>query len=304
MNKYFIFTVDTEGDNLWGWKEGREIKTTNSKELPKFQNLCNKYGVKPVYLVNYEMARDKECVDFLKNTEEKAQCEIGMHIHAWNSPPDFSLPNLYGGNAYITEYPIDVMKSKATFLKSMLEDVFDTDIISHRSGRWATNMEYLRILREIGIKIDCSYTPGVNLSSIPGCSVPGGNDYKKSPVTVFQPVEGLYEIPMTTRRIRFIRHGTFKHKIKALIRGKSVWCRPLDKSVKTLVDLERKISKENKCNYIEMMIHSSELMPGANPYFKTKEDIELLYKTLEDFFVYVIKNGYIPVTFKEFIGVL
>jgi hypothetical protein len=54
--KHFIITVDTEGDNLWEYKKGPPIGTENAKYLPRFQSLCEKYGFKPVYFTNYEMA--------------------------------------------------------------------------------------------------------------------------------------------------------------------------------------------------------------------------------------------------------
>ena len=54
--KYFIITVDTEGDNLWAYKEGDPITTNNAEYACRFQDLCNKYVFKPVWLTNYEMA--------------------------------------------------------------------------------------------------------------------------------------------------------------------------------------------------------------------------------------------------------
>ena len=56
MSKKFIITVDTEGDNLWNWRAGDSVSTENSRYIPRFQELCDKYGFKPVYLTNYEMA--------------------------------------------------------------------------------------------------------------------------------------------------------------------------------------------------------------------------------------------------------
>ncbi|WP_395754844.1 hypothetical protein [Edwardsiella ictaluri] len=50
----FIITIDTEGDNLW--QNHDRITTENARYLPRFQLLCEKYGFKPVYLTNYEMA--------------------------------------------------------------------------------------------------------------------------------------------------------------------------------------------------------------------------------------------------------
>ena len=50
----FLITIDTEGDNLWA--RPRAISTKNAHFLPRFQALCERHGLRPTYLVNYEMA--------------------------------------------------------------------------------------------------------------------------------------------------------------------------------------------------------------------------------------------------------
>lgn len=64
--KKFLITIDTEGDNLWQWKDGDPIGTDNTKYLPRFQKLCDKYGFKPTWLTNYEMMMDDNYVQFIK----------------------------------------------------------------------------------------------------------------------------------------------------------------------------------------------------------------------------------------------
>lgn len=61
----FLITIDTEGDNLW--QKHDSITTENARYLPRFQQLCEKYGFKPVYLTNYEMAIDPVYIEFAKD---------------------------------------------------------------------------------------------------------------------------------------------------------------------------------------------------------------------------------------------
>ena len=81
----FIITVDTEGDNLWA--KPREITTRNAAYLPRFQALCERFRFKPVYLTNYEMALSDAFVEFGRDVIARDAGEVGMHLHAWNSPP-------------------------------------------------------------------------------------------------------------------------------------------------------------------------------------------------------------------------
>lgn len=36
-HKHLIITIDTEGDNLWAWREGQPIGTENTRFLPPFR---------------------------------------------------------------------------------------------------------------------------------------------------------------------------------------------------------------------------------------------------------------------------
>ena len=72
--KYFIITVDTEGDDLWSYKDGDIITTKNSKFIPRFQTLCEKYNFPPVYLINYEMLMDNAFAQYLRGKYEQGKC--------------------------------------------------------------------------------------------------------------------------------------------------------------------------------------------------------------------------------------
>ncbi|MGL5223463.1 MAG: deacetylase, partial [Plesiomonas shigelloides] len=43
-------------------------------------------------------------------------------------------------------------------------------------------------------------------------------------------------------------------------------------------------------DYVEFMLHSSEFMPGGSPTFKTKQDIEQLYRDLEETFAWLAQR--------------
>lgn len=289
--KKFLITVDTEGDNLWTWKQGEKITTENALFVPRFQELCEKYGLIPTYLTNYEMACDDRWVEYGKKKEQDGKCEIGMHIHAWNSPPEYELNALYPGNPYITEYPDQIIEQKVQYLKKFLEDRFETKMISNRSGRWATDDRYFKVLTECGIQVDCSVAPQLDLSKIPGKSKNCGNNYTNSAVKPYRINEQLIEVPMTSRIVHRTSAGSLKHKVKVLLLGEGKWLRPIDKSLKDLIGLTEQVEKEEN-DYLEFMIHSSEFMLGGSPYYKNAEEIELLFHVMDEYFAYVTGKGY------------
>ena len=311
--KKFLVSIDTEGDNLWKWVVGKPITTENAKFLPRFQELCEKYGFKPTYLTNYEMAKDPFFANYFKKKSEENLCEIGMHLHAWNSPPDFELEirnDVPAGASYITEYPIEIIEKKVDFLTNLLENTFETDIIIHRSGRWATNQEYFKILDKRNYKVDCSVTPMIDWTKTAGQSPNScGTNYAGFPKTPYIIKNtDILEIPVTIRenhRLRTLENCGIKKSIKRIYEAKKgygpLWLRPKNtkENLQDLLYLTDKISREPKTDYLMFMLHSSEFMPGGSPTFTTDESIEHLYENLEMLFKHISKN-FSGCNFKEY----
>lgn len=297
--KTFLITVDTEGDNLWHWRPNEPITTENAKYIPYFQELCEKYGFIPVYLTNYEMAKDCSFMRYVSQKQREGKCEVGLHLHAWNTPPEFELQNRYGGNPYITEYPKEIVYEKAKTVLDLLENTVESKVISHRSGRWALNSEYLDVLASLGIEVDCSVTPELDLSGIKGYSINCGNDYSKAPKVAHLLSNGIVEIPMTTRSIRQIKFGTLKQRLYSLIKKDDMWLRPIGKSFKKLRYLTQKVLAEG-ADYLEFMIHSSELMPGGSPYFRNAAETELLYCVTEQYFRHISDLGFVGSSLSDY----
>jgi len=310
--KYFIITIDTEGDNLWSYKIGQPVTTENARFLPRFQNLCNTYNFKPVYLTNYEMAKDTFFANFANAELKNNNCEIGLHLHAWNNPPLYELVSSgpKNGLPYLIEYPKDIMRGKINVMVNLLKDIFGNDIISHRSGRWAMNQDYFDMLIENNIKTDCSVTPHVSWKSNAGFSQgSGGTDYSSSPekpyVVNHSSTSGsILEIPVTVRMLRHFslhslkRPRSFINEVKYAIFKKPVWLRPNGHNLKDMLSLINNI-KNSDSDYLMFMIHSSELMPGGSPTFSSYESIEVLYNHLNILFK-TISLSFTGITLKDY----
>lgn len=292
----FIITIDTEGDNLW--ENHNLISTKNTHYLPRFQALCEKYAFKPVYLTNYEMAVDDDYVAFARDVIARGTGEVGMHLHAWNSPPlDPLTDDDWRYKPYLIEYPAGLIRSKVEFMTRLLEDTFQTKMLSHRAGRWAFNEYYAALLIEFGYVVDCSVTPKVNWQFSPGNPEgKGGTNYRDFPSHAYFMDEkniaragtsSLLEVPMTIQ----YKHSGLMNSLKSgydRLRGKrrspSVnWLRPSGGNVESMKRVVRQSLDEGH-DYVEFMLHSSEFMPGGSPTFATEQHIERLYQDLEQLF--------------------
>lgn len=298
----FIITIDTEGDNLW--QNHRQIKTENAQYLPRFQSLCEKYGFKPVWLTNYEMAVDPAFIEFAKSVIARGQGEVGMHLHAWNSPPDYDLTgDDWRWQPYLIEYPDNVLRDKVCFMTQLLEETFQTKMRSHRAGRWAFDSRYAKLLIELGYQVDCSVTPRVNWRNARGAPQgTGGTDYQHFPDSAYfidenaihQPGNSsLLEVPMSIQYKHPAWLNTLKQRYDSL-RGKyrspSVnWLRPTGGNAAQMIAVAEKCLAQGN-DYVEFMLHSSEFMPAGSPTFNDVEAIEGLYRDLEQLFSWLAQR--------------
>lgn len=303
-NKIFIITIDTEGDNQWDTSKG--ISTENAKYLPRFQELCEKYGFKPVWLTNYEMAMEPSFVEYMKKKQELGLCEIGMHLHAWNNPPEYQLNRINDQRDYLIEYPIEIMEQKIKVLTELLTSKFGKRPISHRSGRWAMDDRYFSLLEKYGYRVDCSVTPFVDWSGLKGSTGVEGTNYSTTPYKPHYIGDRILEVPVTIRKIHCLEFNRIKNmhsflgEVKRFVIGRHQWLRP-DKflSKRGIKKLLRKIEKEQEL--LMFMIHSSELMPGGSHNFVHKQEIERLYTLIEEIFKEVKSTGYQGQTLREYV---
>ena len=304
----FLITIDTEGDNIWA--KNAQVTTRNAAFLPRFQALCEKYGLRPTYLVNYEMAKSDMFVEFARDCLARQTAEIGMHLHAWNTPPQVALDGAFpAALPYLIEYPEKAMFRKIHDLTRLLEDTFGVPMTSHRAGRWAFNQTYARCLAEMGYCCDCSVTPHVDWRAVKGLpNGPGGSDYSACPETPYFFDTGagfadrsILEVPVTIRDPLPLPAQEWMAKTAArfarkVLRGFAplAWLRPNGRNLESMIALTT-----DAAGYAEFMLHSSELMPGGSPTFDTEEKIEMLYDHLQELFSQVAQR-FVGQTLSEF----
>jgi len=301
---YLLITIDTEGDHLWS--RPREITTRNAAYLPRFQQLCERYGLRPTWLTNHEMACCAEFVEFGQDVIRRETGEVGMHLHAWNSPPIVPLTDDdFARQPFLIEYPAKVMRDKIARLTDLLEAAFQRKMISHRAGRWGLDSQYARMLVEAGYRVDCSVTPHVCWPEINRAA--GGHrgcDYSLFPRGPYfmdldridRPGDSpLLELPMTVRPVRrgalvalaanvARRYGPRAvRRVANYLFPSAAWLRPDGRNLRPMLGLLRQVEAEH-ASYAQFMLHSSELMPGGSPRFPTAGHIERLYADLEQFF--------------------
>lgn len=295
--KKFIITIDTEFDNGWQWQYGDPITTANAAYIPRFQELCEKYGFIPTYLITYEFARDQGFVDYMKPKQLEGKCEIGLHPHAWNIPPLYDLqPRTDGtpGYVFLKEYPAEIIYQKLKALKDEITRQFGREPVSHRAARWGMDQTYFAQLDRCGVPYDCSVTPFMDWTGAKGRTENScGPNYVNHPRKAYRVAgTGILEVPMTVcmdHRFTLNEGGNTskKRNIKNFIRAmkgkKALWLRPQGDNLTDLLYIVEQ-ARKHKADYLMFMLHSSEMMPGGSPTFDTPEKIEKLYENLDILF--------------------
>ena len=294
----FIITVDTEGDDLWS--RPREITTRNARFLPRFQTLCERFGYRPVYLTNYEMALSGEFIELGRDVLRRDAGEIGMHLHAWNSPPLTALTDDdFRHQPYLTEYPDAVMREKIKVMTRLLEDRFERPVVSHRAGRFGFDGRYAAMLLDAGYRVDCSVTPGIDWRDAPGAPGGGGGpDYRGfpdrpyflAPTDIATPAQrGLLEVPVTIGTSGLFRAAPWAYRLPLAgpvvnrIAPMRSWACPGENGRAGMLRAARH-ARASRAPCVELMVHSSELMPEGSPRFRTAAAVERLYEDLEALF--------------------
>jgi hypothetical protein len=294
------------------------MTTKNALYIPRFQDLCSLHGFKPTYLVDYEMANDQSFQEFGRQIVGKGVAEIGMHLHAWNTPPLCTKRELQHHPIYITELPDKIIYEKISYMTSLLQGVFHSKPLSHRSGRWGFDERVARVLSELGYLVDCSVTPGVSWRHIKGDpDGQGGPDYSTFSVRpYFLDLENIrlagesniLEVPVTIRPMysksfRRLCHIISRSRLLSRAVDKflnlHIWLRPTGDNVHEMNELVGWALSEN-LPVIELMLHSSELMPGGSPYFPEKDDVETLFNDLERFLAHTSALGITGATLAEY----
>ncbi len=273
---FFLITIDAEGDDLWS--RPRRAETRNAAFLPRFQELCESHGLKPTYLTCREMALCPSFQDFGRDLLRRGAGEIGMHLHAWDTPPLFPLTaDDAHFQPYLVEYPEELIEQKVAYMTTLLGETFAQPMFCHRAGRWSFDATYARILAEQGYRVDCSVTPHVSWRATPGDPAGrGGTDYSLFPESAYflDPEDiarpggsPLLEVPVTIRPAA----------------GRAQWLRPNGANRAAMIWLAEMALAEG-ADYLELMLHSSELMPGGSPTFRDPAAIENLYADLAALF--------------------
>lgn len=320
-----IISVDTEADDQWSIAGRQRLEVRNVHCLPRLQALCDRFAIRPTYLVTHEMATKPESAAVLNALRSEGRCEIGAHLHPWSSPP-YRESDL--GGTYPSQLPDDLLARQLRELTAAVEDHLGVRPVSYRAGRHGFDERSLGHLEALGYIADSSVDPLFNERRL------GGRAFAGAPVAPYHPdrarlrtagprprsdgpdssssdgASRVLEIPVSAATLPMLPKPLeaayarlspprWRPVLKRL--GlRPAWLRPSYSPVGDAVALADALVRRGVPT-LNMLFHSSELMPGGSPYSRDAKAVDRFFASLEQLFEHFVgRLSAQPVTLAEF----
>lgn len=315
-----LLTIDVEED-MPDWCVADQTTVENAEGLLHVARSCAELGVRPTYLCTYPMVEQARSATILGELVAQGDCELGTHLHPWNTPPFRGLPQHpeleeQRTAYYCRELEVEVFREKLHNLQQRIEALSGTRPTSFRTGRFGVSGEVLQVLAEEGYEVDSSVTPLVHHDG------DGGPDFRAAPQAPYRanaidpsrPGElPLVEIPVSiglTRRVpeklmrAYVRipqstrvRGLLSRDYLGLL--DFAWLYPPRFELDLMTRVASALTLEGN-PVLNVFLHSSELVAGQSKWVPDAAALERCNTRLYELLRYCIERlGARPATLTE-----
>jgi hypothetical protein len=303
-----LITVDTEEDT-WGDYGCRTPGTTNIHALPALQRLCDRFGAVPTYLVNWPVVDGASSSAILRDLSSHGCCEVGTHIHPWNTPPveEQTGPR----TSMLSNLPHALIRRKLTGLHEKIQERLGCSPTSFRAGRWGFGPRVAETLLDLGYVVDSSVSPYIDWRA------DFGPDYRNAPIRAYRfhpeaplvpdPAGALVEIPATIGflggRPRFgmrlrewaLRPLPRRLRMVGIVDRLGIaaqrWLSPEVSTGGEMVRLARVLVGAG-AEYLNLTFHSPTLSAGLTPFVRDARQVREFNSRIEQFLEYAGAAGF------------
>jgi hypothetical protein len=300
MRPLLVLTLDVEED-MPGWRITDPLTVANVAALPRLAELCARLGVRPTYLCTHPVATRPESAAILRALAARGDCELGTHLHPWNTPPFGPVPGRDGDERrhayYLSELPPERFRAKLEVLHAAVGALAGGAPRSFRAGRFGIDAEALRELLPLGYEADTSVTP------LAEHIADGGPDFRTAPEQPYRPARddvckrgdlAIVEVPVSiglTRRLPRALRRAYVHlprvtRLRGLLSHDHLgwldyaWLYPVRFELAQMARTARTLVADG-APVLNVFLHSSELFPGVSGRVHTAADVEEVFTRLE-----------------------
>jgi hypothetical protein len=246
----FFITIDTEEDD-WGEYRTSGFSVENIGQIPRLQELFDRYGAVPTYLVTYPVVTSDSARAIFLDILARHRCEIGAHCHPWNSPP------------------------------------FDEEI-NARHSMLCTPLVDWTIYAGPNYRDAPLRTYQFNPDDIQSIAVNGSLLEVPATIGFLQSNYGLCRRLTQSRFLASRLHVTGILERTGLVNLR--WLSPEMSTGKEMVRLARTCLARGS-THLNMTLHSTTLFPGKSPYVRTEEDLQTFLGRIEMLLQFAANEG-------------
>ncbi|MEW6074397.1 MAG: hypothetical protein AB1726_17615 [Planctomycetota bacterium] len=314
-----LFTIDVEED-MPGWRIEDSISVQNVAALPRMAELCRELGVRPTYLCTYPTVTAPSSAAILRGLAACGDCEIGSHMHPWNTPPFNGVPGRSTDERRTTYYQFELgprlFAAKLARIHDAVSEVAMRPPVSYRAGRFGIDSTTLAVLIGHGYEVDSSITPlEEHLDD-------EGPDFRSAPQFPYRPSlddvthfgdMSVVEIPVSvalTRPVPDIVLQAYVYLPKATrMRGllsrdylriiDFAWLYPARFDVDLMIRAATTLVNAGN-PVLNVFLHSSELVAGASGRISTSAQVEEVFARTRGLLCHCLEVfGAAPATMRE-----
>lgn len=311
MTPAVLVGIDTEADDQWSAAGRSALTVRNAERLPALQALFERHGVRPTYVVTWEMATREASAAVLRELARGGRCEIGTHLHPWSSPP--FRPEDLAAHSYPHNLPPELLERQITELTQAIHASLGVTPTTYRAGRNGFDGRTLPVLERLGYTVDTSVDPlfnerrkgGMVFAGAPirpyfpdyrDVRRPGGSTVLEVPITSAT----LPALPKTLERAyATLKPIPWRGALKRL--GlRPVWLRPSYTPLPDMLSFADALHAQGQACF-NIIFHSSELLPGGSPYTPDAASVQRFLDDLERLLVHLTQRlGAVGRSYAEF----
>jgi glycosyltransferase involved in cell wall biosynthesis len=301
-----IVMVDAEAEFDWDGPFLRSlVSVRNLSRQGMLQNIYDRFGVRPTFLVDYAVATRPEGYEPVRDLLRTGRCEVGAHLQPWENPPFAEELGVH--TSFNHNLPAWLQKEKLRRLTDAIIESFDIKPVAYRAGRYGVGNEIASILASLGYLIDVSVLHGHDLRRR------HGPDFRRTfgAPYWFGPDKDLLEIPLTTvfsgvlameRDTSLVSSTLYtvlcnpeaaKWHLPGIFARlgllERITLTPEGMSIQEMKRLTRLLLRRGQ-RVFTLNYHSSSLLPGYTPYVRTPADLDRMVRTVEEYLHYFVEE--------------
>ena len=298
-----LLSIDVEED-MPGWNITDPVRVENVQALRELGQTCRELEVRPTYLCTYPVVKQEESRRVLADLVQQGDCEIGTHVHPWNTPPFEGVPGREGDERQHAYYQYELgperFRHKLELLHTEITQLTGgCSPVSYRAGRFGIDAATLGELVAMGYQVDSSVTPlEEHLDD-------GGPDFRSAPQVPYRPSRSdvsargdqeILEIPVSvalTPRLPRLFTRAYVHlptvtRLRGLLSRDFLrlvdfsWLYPARFDEELMRGAARTLLADGN-PVLNVFLHSSELIGGASGRIHTEDDAREVRRRLYAF---------------------